>query len=178
MLYRGTGGNYWPYVPLLDKALGSAIARADVSGNRVGSVFASTSRAQAEEYVGDGGDLYIAEPLPGSTVTWAHGCIDLIVEFGEFLSVARYWARDRHMEAFLGDISGDVSIFEQYLSLRRQTRLTRILVDAFVREIDLREFRNDGRGDLSVALNGHEGEVWINGPCDLRPIPAPALQFA
>lgn len=179
MFYRGEGATFSPYVPAVDEALGRGLKRLGFKGaRRKGeSVFAAVEMDQARKYLDEEerGRLYAVEPLPGATVTWVEGTKDLVLDFGAWLRHASsYHAFPRRVVDFLNDVQGDVHVFDIYVQLKRQRTAVDMVVDAFLSELKIQEVEIiDGAG---LSIEGHDGEVWITGPCRIEEIaPEPVM---
>lgn len=182
MLYRGFGASHSPNVPLIDLELAKGLERLGFNGkrNRGEATFTSTEMKQAREYALTDDDLFTAEPLMGSYVTFVKGVGDLVLDFHAFL---RYvYANEipgasKSMGPFLTDLQGDIHLVETYLSLNRQKKNVALLVDAYLSTLDISEVQVDLDFDLDTFLKGHKGEVCITGNCDLTPCNEPASSF-
>ena len=179
MLYRGTGGDFAPNVPLLDAALGKGLMRLGFRGDRAPGkgMFATASMEMAQGYVGVKGELVTVDPLPGARVTWVAGVNDLVTRMGTWLRWARPDDLSKGAASLLSDVSGDVCVLDTYLSMGRQRKAIAEIVDAFLAGFEVREFVVDGETDVLEMLGGHVGEVWITGPCLIEsfqsPLPGP-----
>ena len=172
MFYRGQGTDFSPDVPFVDQALSQGLARMGFTGSRKKGegIFAAVRESHARGYAGEAGEgMFSVVPLPGATVTWVEGSTDLVLEFGAWLRSAAYDVQFAgRIRPFLRDVQGDVNVFDTYISLKRQAKAVAAVVDAFLSELDVREVAvEDGR---ELSIGGHDGEVWITGPCALEPI--------
>lgn len=173
MFFRGTGASFSPDVPFVDRALGKGLGRLGFRGGRArgGCVFAAVTEEQALGYAGDGQALQSVIPLPGSVVTWAKGTVDLVLEFEVWLADARFdpaLRLGRGVLSLLRDIGRDSQLLDIYLSHDRQKKNIETIVDAFLSTVEIRETDVTKDTDLLIALDGHRGEVWINGPCRIE----------
>lgn len=183
MLYRGTGTDRpAPDTPTLDAYLSRWMRQLGHRGSREpGScIWASTSLEQALDYAGqrEGGFLYEVEPLRGAVIGWAPDCADMILSFEAWLRSAYdngLSGMPSGCRSFLMDVAGDVVIFDQYLNLGRQRRLTDWLVSTWLDDMDIKDFEIQELEDVHSSLDGHRGEVWISGPCRLTPMHRPDL---
>lgn len=173
MFYRGTGAFFSPDVPFVDEALTQGLARLGFSGSRSKKecVFAAVTKEHAVEYASEGG-LHSVVPLPGSTVTWAVGSTDMVLDFVSWLSSARFEGGfPSHVMSFLRDVAGDVQVLDTYLALKRQKKAVAAVVDAYLSLLNIREVQVTEEDSLARQVGNHLGEVWITGPCSVEPLP-------
>lgn len=173
-LFHGKGADYHPRVPLIDRMLSNRLQALGFQTRRYGAdcVFTSTSRDQANDYARDDDHLFQVEPLESASVMIVDGCKDMILQFEAWLRDKSIW-EDRNgsvRSRFLADVQGDIGTVETYLGLNRMKKVIASLIDEYLSDLSVREFIVDENFDIQSAVEGHEGEIIINGPVKLHPI--------
>ena len=176
VLWKGMETDFYPNPVFLDALIGKRIRNRGFGGGRSKGkcTFASTNRAQAENYADTAKELRHVIPAAGATITWAHNTGDLILEFENFLRDLQWgtlhvrWPL-KSIQTLLDDVQGDISTLEVYLSENRMKRAITVIVDRFLDNLDIREVTCDEHGKYDL-LREHAGEVWITGPCELRAV--------
>jgi len=175
VFYRGMGAPYSHHAPHIDILLGDRLKARGFVGTRDSRkcVYAAVCLEHALEYTPDRDAplLKSVRPLPGSVVTWVHGMRDMVISFENHL---RRLAHDGvpgyngvRFASLARDIQGDLDTAETYLRLGRQKKALSAMADSFLDRLDIREAAVDGNTDIEAVLDGHDGEIWINGPCEV-----------
>jgi hypothetical protein len=192
MIYMGVGSDWYPDAPLVDRLIGARLKARGHLGTRDGRScrYGSTIKSQALEYArgADEAWLRVLEPRPGCVVSWVPGMKDMLLELQEHISRARWNGPTSHGGVVFGglvrDIGGDIGIAETYLELGRQKRKIGAIIDSFLDIHPVLEHRLTDTCDVMEYLDGHEGELWLTGPCLVRtydpeihlvPSPAPTV---
>lgn len=182
-IYRGvnTGPTHAPHCPLTDALMGERLVAKGFAGLRKErqTLFATTNRKVAFDYACEKPEhLFVLRPLKGSHITWLECGGDMLYDLAEALDEMRYDVRweERGGRAFeiLEDMNGDVDLFETYLSFGSVNDYMTTIMDVFLSLAAIREFEVKENGVLPADLDGHNGEVWINGPCDMIVAPPEA----
>lgn len=175
MLFRGVGGSWSPHTPYVDELLNERLSRRGYVGSRAKpSVFGSTSKGHAFEYAREQKDefLCVLEPQAGAVISWAPRVRDLIITFEKHLNSLRFRRVDVvngvKVGELLADMAGSCDIADTYLSLGRMRRELGALADLFFDDIPIVEYRISHPGALDELLDGHNGEVWLTGPCIIK----------
>lgn len=176
MLWRGTSGGVYPDPKKVDMMIGKEIIKNGYRGGRDGRkcTFASTQKDQALGYCADPSALRIVTPHIGSKITWFVDVPDVITTFQIYLRDL-FWdsgsfgsgRTKQNSIALIDDVRGCVTTLNAYLDRGRQRRLISMMIENFVDCQCIREIVYDGSLD---ALKDHNGEVWINGGCDLTEV--------
>lgn len=177
MLFRGIGGYWSPHAPDVEALISDRLAvRGHAGVRRVGRcLFGSTSKSHALEYAKDECEdaLHVLEPQIGTVISWAPNVRDMIITFEQHLSDLRYRKVEKlddvRVGALIRDIAGCSSIANTYLAYGRQKRALTAIVDHFLNKIEIKEFEVLRSRPLDQLLDGHNGEVWITGPCFVKP---------
>lgn len=176
MIFKGTGGSFAPDTPRVDALMGKRLQARGFAGTRDKSIclYGSTSKEHALEYARNGDEAHLKAlyPQPGSIVSWVDGSRDLLLHFASHLS-DMYWGGIYHYKginfgSLVRDMAGTVDIAETYLSMGRQKRAIGAMIDLFLDDIEVRELLVDDLEALTDILSGHDGEVWITGPCMVK----------
>jgi hypothetical protein len=171
-LWKGLGAGFSPDPVLVDDLLGKRIRKLGHKGSRTRGkcTFASASRDQAEDYADGPESLVQVQPDIGAVMTWSPDAGDLILDFESFLRREQWddmaWASQRARDIII-DVAGCVATFEQYIRIFPRSRALPQIVDEFLGRISVREITFLSLDQLSDALEDHDGEVWITGPCIL-----------
>ena len=175
-LWKGIGAGFSPDPVLIDDLIGKRLRKGGHKGTRTRGkcTFASTSKNQAEDYADGPDTLMKVIPQSGAIVSWVKGEADLIMAFEDFLRQERWgdadWATPRGRDIIF-DVMGCIATFERYVRIIPRSRVLPAIVDEFVSRLCVREIAYQCSDQISAALNEHNGEVWITGPCQLVPAP-------
>lgn len=178
VLYHGKGADYHPKVPLIDRMLSDQIQVLGFQTKRYGDdcTFTSTKRDQANGYAVDENHLFEVGLEAGTRLMLVEDCADMVLNFENWLRDQAYfgWHDGSARSRMIKDVQGDIDIVETYLSYKRQKKVIAGLINEYLSEKKVRECVVDEGFDLASFLNGHEGEIVINGPVHLtlsEPLP-------
>lgn len=170
-LYQGRGGSFWPRSRPVDNLLTQALRRRGNLGNRVECTYASPEYEVALRYAANESPehVYRVQALPGAIVSWAEKCQDAIVALQIWMRDEAWHSAPGSYNSLLRDIQGDIGTLETYLVRGLQTKNTRKIADSFIAGINVRGETLTETTTIGTSLADHRGEVWITGPCHLRP---------
>ena len=173
VLYHGKGAYYHPRVPFVDRMLSDQIQALGFQTKRHGDdcLFTSTRREQANDYAVDEDHLFEVGLQPGTRLMFVEGCKDMVLNFENWLRDLAYCSSGNGTvrSRMIKDVQGDIAVVETYLSYKRQKKAISGLIDEYLSEKNIREGVVDQDFDISTFLNGHSGEIIINGPFKLTP---------
>nr|WP_250807512.1 hypothetical protein [Neorhizobium tomejilense] len=173
MIYMGMGGDWAPHAPRVDILISERLKARGHDGTRdeTKCLYGSTIKSQALDYARNGDESYLKalEPQPGCIVSWVPSMKDMLLDFQSHINELRWNRVERYRGVNFGslarDIAGDISIVETYLSLGRQKRAIRAMIDSFLDGHVVFEHRLTDTCDIMQILGDHEGEIWFTGPC-------------
>lgn len=184
----GIDGVAGSFTPEVEKLIGLKLRERGFVGDQKKSdiLYGSTDQEQALSRAKGNSEefLKVLDPQEGAIVTWMPSEPDILLGFRRHAremherGVSRY--KQIHIGTIVHDIAGDMDVMETYLHLGRQKRVIGAMIDDFLDKAEIRQHVVVESGDYVDALSGHEGEIWISGPClvtDFRhpdPVTTPA----
>jgi hypothetical protein len=172
MIFRGLGGDWSPYTPLLDEVIGERLRIAGIAGCRSRqTTFGTTLLDQATSYARQGSveHVVVLEPTEGALITWCDGVEDMILSFERHINELRWegvsFLRGVVVGDFVADVAGQADTVETYLSMGLERNTVAVLVDEFLSQMPVNQFAVSDLTSVEKRLEGHTGELWITGPC-------------
>jgi len=172
-IFMGVGADYSPDTNLLDALITKRLQERGFTGSRDMDhcLYGSLSKGQAIRYARNESEEYLRLLIPeeGAVVTYAVGISDLILDFDGFCREL-YWSGLTAGQAWaevLQDSMGHVETLETYLGLDAEIPGITAMVDHYLEGIEIRDIVLGQDDSLASFLEGHDGEIWITGPCKI-----------